>query len=137
MSFGKAVVIFALINVAPKQRRLPSLKAILSLAEILFSIRGESTIRVGVEVRMKEMDVEKEGLWPTQEQVEKARGELHQRIMDEELCSLRREAVDGLMTLLRVDRESLRTLWIRPLVTAGATFDMALACIAESVFRPN
>jgi hypothetical protein len=86
---------------------------------------------------MKKMDVEQEGLWPTPEQVEKARRELHKRIMDEELARLRREAVDGLMTLLKVDRESFRTLWIQPLVTAGATLDMALACIAQSEFQPN
>jgi len=87
---------------------------------------------------MKKMELEQEGLWPTPEQVEKARRELHKRIMDEELeCSLRREAVDGLITLLKVDRESFRTLWIQPLVTAGATLDMALACIAQSQFQPN
>ena len=86
---------------------------------------------------MKKMDVEQEDLWPTPEQVEKARREVHKRVMDEELASLRREAVDGLMALLKVDRESFRTLWIQPLVTAGATLDMALACIAQSEFQPN
>jgi hypothetical protein len=86
---------------------------------------------------MKKMDVEQEGLWPTPEHVEKARRELHKRIMDEELGSLRQEAADGLMTLLKVDRESFHTLWIQPLVTAGATLDMALACIAQSEFQPN
>lgn len=86
---------------------------------------------------MKKMDEEKDGLWPTPEQLEKARTELHEQLMEEDLGSLRREAVNGLMTLLKVDLESFRTLWIRPLVTAGATFDMALACIAQSEFQPN
>lgn len=86
---------------------------------------------------MKKMDIEQEGLCLTLERLEKARRELHKRIMDEELRSVRREAVDGLMALLAVDRENFRTLWIQPLVTAGATLDMALACIAQSEFQPN
>jgi hypothetical protein len=86
---------------------------------------------------MKKMDIEQEVLWPTAEQLEKAREELQKR-MDEELeCALRREAVDGLVALLKVDRESFRRLWIQPLITAGATLDMALACIAKSQFQPN
>jgi hypothetical protein len=87
---------------------------------------------------MKKTCTEKEVLWPTAEQVEKAREELRKRIIDEELeCALRREAVDGLITLLNVDRESFRNLWIQPLMKAGATLDMALACIARSQFQPN
>lgn len=87
---------------------------------------------------MKRIDIEQEDLWPTPEEVQKARRQLHKRIMDEELeCSLRREAVDGLVALLKIDRESFRTLWIQPLLTAGATLDMALACIAQCHFQPN
>ena len=87
---------------------------------------------------MKKMDIEKKGLWPTSEEVEKARRELHKRLMDEEFeFSLRLEAVDGLIALLKIDPESFRTLWIQPLVNAGATVDMALACIAQSQFQPN
>jgi hypothetical protein len=77
-------------------------------------------------------------LCPTAEQLKKARQELRKRIMDEELeCALRREAVNGLIKLLKTDPESFRTLWIEPLMTAGATLDMALTCIAQSQLRPN
>jgi hypothetical protein len=87
---------------------------------------------------MKKMDIEQEVLWPTAEQVKKARRELRRRISDEEIeGGLRREAVDGLLTLLDIDRESFHRLWIQPLMSAGATFDMALACIAQSQFQPN
>ena len=87
---------------------------------------------------MKKKDIEQDGLWPTPEQLERVRRKLYKRIMSEEIeSSLRREAVDGLIALLGIDRERLRTLWIQPLLNAGATVDMALACIAQSEFRPN
>lgn len=123
--------------IATKQRRLPRLQAILPLAEFLSVFAVSQVSALESKFRMKKIDVEQEGLWPTSEHVEKARRELHNRIMDDELGSLRREAVDGLMALLRVDRETFRTLWIQPLVAAGATLDMALACIAQSEFQPN
>ena len=84
------------------------------------------------------MDMEQGFLWLAAEQVEKARKELQKRIRDEELeCALRREAEDGLIKLLRIDRETLHRLWIQPLMRAGATLDVALGCIAKSQFRPN
>jgi len=86
---------------------------------------------------MKKTDMEQDGLWPTPERLEKARRELHKRMSEEIVSSLRREAVDGLIALLKIDRERLRTLWIQPLLNAGATVDMALACIAQSHFQPN
>ena len=88
--------------------------------------------------QMKKMDIEKGVLCLTAEQVEKVREELRKRIEDEELeCAIRREAVDGLTKLLRIDRETLHRLWIQPLMTAGVTLDVALGCIAESQFQPN
>jgi len=87
---------------------------------------------------MKKMDLEQDVLWPSPEQLEEARAELRKRLMDEELeCALRREAVDGLVKLLKVDREIFRKLWIQPLMTAGATLEMALAAIAKTQFQPN
>ena len=84
------------------------------------------------------MDKEQGFLWPTAEEVEKAREELQKRIMDEEVeYVLRREAENGLIKLLRIDRETLHKLWIQPLMTAGVTLDVALGCIAESEFQPN
>jgi len=87
--------------------------------------------------RMKKIDMENDGLWPTPERLEKARRELHKKISEEIVSSLRREAVEALIALLKIDRERLRTLWIQPLLNAGATVDMALACIAQSEFQPN
>jgi len=87
---------------------------------------------------MKKMNKEQRFLWPTAEEVEKARKELQKRIMDEEVeCALRREAENGLIKLLRIDRGTLHKLWIQPLMTAGATMDEAFGCIAESEFQPN
>jgi hypothetical protein len=87
---------------------------------------------------MKKMDMEQGFLWLAAEQAEKVRKELQKRIRDEELeCALRREAEDGLITLLRIDRDTLHELWIQPLMTAGATLDVALGCIAKSEFQPN
>jgi hypothetical protein len=115
-------------------------RAITSPARLsIFQTAGELTVHAGVKSsKMKKMDTEQGFLWPTAEQVEKAREELRKRIRDEELeCALRREAVDGLIKLLRIDRETLHRLWIQPLMRAGATLDVALGCIAKSQFRPN
>ena len=79
------------------------------------------------------MDIEQEALWA--EQVEK---ELRKRTTDEEIeCALRREAVDAIIKLVGVDRETFHRLWIQPLMAAGATLDTALCCIARSQFLPN
>lgn len=87
---------------------------------------------------MKKIDTEQGFLWPTAKQMEDALEELRKRIRDEELeCALRQEAVDGLIKLLRIDRETLHRLWIQPLMRAGATLDVALGCIAKSQFQPN
>ena len=87
---------------------------------------------------MKDIDIEQLASWPTAEQVEKAREELRRRRMDEEFeCAIRREVANGLMTYLRIDPETFLRLWIRPLMEAGATLDVALGCIAQSHFNPN
>ena len=85
---------------------------------------------------MKNTDIE-QGQCPTAEQVEKAREELRKRIIDEEVEGTRREAVNGLVVHLKVDAKSFRRLWILPLMEAGVTLDVALACIAQSCFHPN
>jgi predicted RNA-binding Zn ribbon-like protein len=72
------------------------------------------------------------------EQMDKLREELRRRIAREELESkLRLEALDQLLTALNVDVASFRTLWLLPLLAAGASFETALACIAQSHFQPN
>jgi len=92
----------------------------------------------GFKFRVKNEDEEQESLRRSSEQLEKAREELSKRLMREELeFALRLEAVDRLMTDLKVDPEDFRRLWIQPLLTAGATWSVALACIAKSHFQPN
>jgi hypothetical protein len=87
---------------------------------------------------MKIIDLEQEVQWPSAKQLEKARKELRKRLLDEELeRALQREAVDGLAKLLKVDRETLRRLWIRPLMKAGATLEIALSAIAKTQLQPN
>lgn len=86
---------------------------------------------------MKNTDKQQGALWPTAEQVEEAHEELKKRILDEELQSARREAVKGLAMHLKLDRKNFLRLWIRPLMEAGATLDVALASIARSCFQPN
>ena len=87
---------------------------------------------------MKNIDLEQESVWPSAEQVEEARENLRQRLIEEDLeRAARSEAVNGLIKLLKVDRETLRRLWIQPLLMAGATLDMALSSIAKSQLLPN
>lgn len=86
---------------------------------------------------MKNPELEQGVLWPSDEQVEKAREELRKRIIDEQLEPARREAMNGLIIHLKVDAKNFRRLWIQPLMEAGVTLDVALACIAQSCFRPN
>lgn len=86
---------------------------------------------------MKKRDMEQGAQWLTAEQSVKAQEELRERIMDDELECVRREAVNGLRIHLKVDAGSFRRLWIRPLMQAGATLDVALQCIAQSCFQPN
>lgn len=57
--------------------------------------------------------------------------------IDELEDALRLEAMDVLLTALQVDAETLYRLWIRPLMAAGATMDVALTSIARSCFQPN
>jgi hypothetical protein len=68
--------------------------------------------------------------WPNDKQRKRAS-------IDELEEALRLEAMDVLLTALQVDAETLYRLWIRPLMAAGATMDVALTSIARSCFQPN
>ena len=64
--------------------------------------------------------------------------ELQKRIsLDELEEALRLEAIDALLTALQVDAHTFYRLWIKPLMAAGATMDVALTCIARSRIQPN
>lgn len=80
----------------------------------------------------------KKAIWPSPEQMEKLHEELHQRILREELeYSWRLEVMDRLITFSRFDPATFHRLWIAPLLTAGASLEVAIACIANSHFQPN
>jgi hypothetical protein len=80
----------------------------------------------------------KKALWPSPELLEKLREKLHERILREELEYLwRLEAMDRLITFSQVDPATFHRLWIEPLLAAGASLGVAIACIANSHFQPN
>ena len=77
-------------------------------------------------------------LWSSPERLEKLREELRKRISREELeYSWRLEALDRIITFLQVDPKNFHRLWIKPLLAAGASLEVAIACIADSHFQPN
>jgi hypothetical protein len=87
---------------------------------------------------MKQSDKDKAASTPSTEQMEKLREELRKRITREELEStLRLTAVGPLIRALNVDLADFRRFWVQPLLEAGASLDMALACIAQSRVRSN
>jgi|SoimicMinimDraft_17_1059745.scaffolds.fasta_scaffold340876_1 hypothetical protein len=87
---------------------------------------------------MKQLDKDQAAFWPSTEQMERLRRELRRGIMREELEStLRLRAVSHLIQALNVDLEGFRRFWVLPLLEAGASLEIALACIAQSRFQPN
>jgi hypothetical protein len=87
---------------------------------------------------MKTTDESQEPVWPSTEQVEKIRKKLHERIAyEEQESSWRLEALDRLITLLQMEPKAFHRLWVQPLIAAGATMEVAIACITASYFLPN
>jgi len=87
---------------------------------------------------MKTTDENQEPQWPSAEQIKKLREKLHDRIAHEELeSSWRLEALDRLITLLQMEPTAFHRLWVQPLLAAGATMEVAIACITASYFLPN
>jgi len=87
---------------------------------------------------MKQLDKDKAASWPSTEQLEKLRAKLRRRLIREELEStLQLETVGHLVTALNVDPTVFRRFWVQPLLAAGASLDIALACIARSRSQPN
>jgi len=111
-------------------------------ARLIFT-KTTSCVRRVIQFVLRELEVpmgsnDKKALWPSAEQVKNAHEDLRNKLMHEELeCALQFRAVNRLMNDLRVDRESFRKLWVQPLLTAGATLEVALVCIAQSHFQPN
>jgi hypothetical protein len=87
---------------------------------------------------MKTIEESQEHLWPSTEQIERLRKKLHDRIAQEELeSSWRLEALDRLIVLLQMEPTAFHRLWVQPLLAAGATTEVAIACITASYFLPN
>lgn len=87
---------------------------------------------------MKMIDENEAPLWPSAEQVERLRQKLHARLVHEELeSSWRLEALDRLVVLLQMEPTAFHRLWVQPLLAAGATMEVAIACITASYFLPN
>ncbi len=87
---------------------------------------------------MKKVSNNPEASWPSNELVEQLRQNLQKRIAREELESAYRlEALDHLIGVLQLEPTAFKRLWVEPLVAAGATMDVAIACIVASYFQPN
>jgi hypothetical protein len=75
---------------------------------------------------------------PSLEQMQKLREELHKRLLYEDLeYSWQLEAMDRIITHSQVDPVTFHLQWIEPLLLAGASYEVAIACIAASHFQPN
>jgi len=87
---------------------------------------------------MKHLDKVKAASWPSTEHMEKLRRELRRRIICEELEStVRLTTVGHLIRALNVDLVGFRRFWVQPLLEAGASLEIALACIVQSRFQSN
>lgn len=89
-------------------------------------------------MKPKDNDKDQDILWPRQGQIEKLREKLHERISREEFeYSWRLEALNRIISVLQVDPVTFHRLWIQPLLAAGISLDIAIACVAQSIFLPN
>jgi hypothetical protein len=87
---------------------------------------------------MKTTEESQKHLWPSAAQIKRLREKLHNRIVHEEIESSRRlEALDNLIVLLQMEPTAFHQLWVQPLLAAGATMELAIACITASYFLPN
>lgn len=68
-------------------------------------------------------------------EMEELRKELRESSADEH--SRRLEALDRILVKARVDPATFRQFWIQPLVAAGLSFEVAVALVVDSYFRPN
>jgi len=71
------------------------------------------------------------------EQLDTLRTKLHKRLVLEEVEQSCRQGLDQIIDLSKMDPVVFDRLWIQPLLAAGASIDVAYACIAESCLQPN
>jgi hypothetical protein len=72
------------------------------------------------------------------DEVESLREELHRRLLREDVTNICNwETLNRFSVILESDPVSFHTNWIQPLLTEGLSVEVALRCIAESLFLPN
>lgn len=87
---------------------------------------------------MKTIDNDSALFSPGTERMEQLRKELRERISREELdYSWRLEALDEIFTAAKLDSTTFHRLWIRPLLAAGLSLEVAIAHVVDSYFMPN
>jgi hypothetical protein len=87
---------------------------------------------------MKTTNKDKNTLWNSQGHLESLRQKLHRQVSLEDVdSSWRLEALDRIVTVLQMDPAAFYQFWVQPLLAAGASPEVAYACIAESVLQPN
>ena len=128
---------------APEQRHVNPQGLSFSYSGTLVAVpvlprEEKSTRSKGFEETMKTTEESRETVWPSDEQVERLRKKLHDRIASVELeSSWRLEALDRLIVLLQMEPTAFHRLWVQPLLAAGATTEVAINCITASYFLPN
>jgi len=87
---------------------------------------------------MKKNDRNREAFSLSSEQLEELRKELLGRISLEELeYSWGLEALDRIFSVSQVDPVTFDQFWLKPLLAAGLSRKVAIACIADSCLWPN
>jgi hypothetical protein len=128
---------------APEQRHVKPQGLPFSYSGTLVAVpilprEEKSTRSKEFEETMKTTEESQEPLWPSDEQIERLRRQLRDRIASAELeSSWRLEALDRLIVLLQMEPTAFHRLWVQPLLAAGATMEVAITCITASYFLPN
>lgn len=83
--------------------------------------------------------IDKKSLFPaSDEQMEVLRKELRERISCEEFNSFERlDALEEIVRCSRMDSATFQRLWIRPLLAAGLSLQVAIARVVDSYCQPN
>ena len=87
---------------------------------------------------MKKNDKNGKAFSLSSKQLEELRDELLGRIALEELeCSWGLQALDRILLVSQVDPVAFDQFWLKPLLAAGLSRKVAVACIADSCLWPN
>ena len=87
---------------------------------------------------MKEINKYEEAFPFSNELLEELRKGLRDRISLEELeCALRFEALVRIFSVSQADPVAFYRVWIQPLLAAGLSREVAIACITDSCLWPN